>query len=468
VKLGVEVINEGFLKQVLPDGAHYELTPGYHHWMNNLFASYWRLARLRPELDLQICTSRLAAMFEYGLATYRPDGGFNAWNDSQALATHPFESFRRAYEAFCHEAGLPAALPMRGFFPWAKQAALRDGWEEESWYLTFDGAAGAGTHSHLGRNGFQLMAFGAPLVVDPGYLSYEVSEPSMALGRSTRAHNTVNLNSWNQAYTPCSSFRHLEGQRASLLVGQYDGGYWDGECDWRFSKGLKRGISAFHHRTVLWMREIGVLVVDQLVREYAGLPETEVPHFECNWQFSTTELELDRENQRVRTRQPKGNVLALLPSWGAEDTLTLYSGSEAPLRGWLPGNNGLQPSGQVCLSRPLPGRYAECVTMLVPFKGDQEPEVRCRLWRPDPNGTSQLLLEWGEGITDEITWSHRLFQPIGRCSFETDAPLVWRRKRAGVAFEVIHFGSRFEASNSGAPEGEPRVEAIDFWNLGGS
>jgi hypothetical protein len=37
--------------QFLPDGVHVERTPGYHHWMVQVVASYAQLARLFPEAD---------------------------------------------------------------------------------------------------------------------------------------------------------------------------------------------------------------------------------------------------------------------------------------------------------------------------------------------------------------------------------------------------------------------------------
>jgi len=447
---GVELINEGFLKQVLPDGAHYELTPGYHHWMTGFFFTYWELSRVKPELGLDIPTEKLAAMFDYGEATFRPDGLYNAWNDSQAIGSLKDRLFSGYHARFRELTG--ERPPHDGFFPWARQAALRDGEGPQAWYLTFEGAAGVGSHSHLGRNSVSLMAYGKPLVVDSGHLTYEVSDPAMAYGRSTRAHNTLNLNGWNQTLAPCSEFRRLSVPGADLLLGRYEAGYWEGEYGWKFADGLGRGRAALHHRTVFWMHGVGVLVVDQLVRHLHGNPEPEIPTLEQNWQFATPDLVVEREAGRVRTRQEGANLLALFPTLDAETTMRVHCGEKGPVRGWLPSDHGLQPAAQLCLSRPLPGQYAEWVTLLIPYPGENAPEVRCRIGRPDPTFLTRLELEWGDGTADEITWVHRFYQPIGRCGFHTDAPLVWQRTPAGEGCaRVTHFGSRFEPDPTRPP-----------------
>jgi len=458
---GVELVNEGFLKQVLPDGAHYELTPGYHHWMAGFFFTYWELARLRPELGLDLPTEKLAAMFDYGEATFRPDGLYNAWNDCHSAASTKDRLFSDYHARFRELTGDRPAHS--GFFPWAKQAALRDGEGPDAWYLTFEGAAGVGSHSHLGRNSLSLMAYGKPLVVDPGDLTYEASDPAMAHGRSTRAHNTLNLNGWNQTLAPCSQFRHWSAPGADLLLGSYEAGYWEGKYDWRFTAGLGEGRAALHHRIVFWMHGLGVLVIDGLVRHLHGNPETAIPTLEQNWQFATPELVVDREAARVHTRQEGANLLALFPTLDAETALNVHCGEKEPVRGWLPTDDGLQPAAQLCLSRPLPGQYAEWVTMLIPFRGENAPEVRCRVTRPDPQFLTRLELEWGDGSTDTVTWAHRFFQPIGQCGFRTDAPLVWEHTAKGEeCARVTHFGSRFEPDPT--RPGASIVANTNYWS----
>lgn len=455
---GIDVLNEGFLKQVLPDGAQYELTPGYHHWMTSVYHNYWHVGQKHPELGLRIDPDKLAGMFEYGFACYRPDGAFNAWNDSQPFHSNNRPVWEKRWQRFAAASGRSADRPLRGLYPWAKQAAFRDAWTPESCYWTFEAAAGAGTHSHLGRASLQIMEHGIPLVVDPGFLSYEATDPSMALGRSTRAHNTVNLNGWNQSMAPCTVFRHLACPGADLIVSQYDGGYWEGELDWRFTRGTGEGIQAMHHRVVLRLHGTGFLVIDQIVRQLASVPETRIPTMELNWQLTTPEVEIDRAGARACTRQEGGGLLALFPTLDDKTDLRVFCGEKEPLRAWLPCDKGLKPAAQISLSRPLPERYAEWVTLLIPYAGQNPPEAQCRVWRPDPNFVSQAVIEWGDGRSDEISWAHRLIQPIGKIGgLETDAPLVWVRREKENA-QAVHFGKMLTTDCQTA-----NVSAADYW-----
>jgi len=423
-EVGVSALNDAFHRQVLPDGAHVERNPSYHGWMTRVFTKCWRLGRSMPELGLAVRTEPLARMHDYALATTRPNGALNAMHDctgrregTQANAA------LAARAAFRREAGLPDELPATSqFFPHAGQAFLRDGWGEDATYLTFDATRWGGGHCHLSRNAVQLHAFGRSLVVDPGSLTYEASDPMASYGKSTRAHSTVNLNGWNQCEAdPESRFVSLPGY--DLVASLYQGGYWAGRYLWRFEPDHGRGLYAQHHRTLLWVRGRCIVVLDLVVHDY----DSEPPALESNWQLCEGPIEVDPAGRWVRTRHPQANVLLLFPLQAEGMRLTVHEGELDPPLGWLPGEGRYVPAPMVSLrAERCAGGFTDLAAVMVPFRGAEPPRVQAEAYDTAAgHGTARLRLRWADGSTDDVLWTGRFAVMIGaQEELETDASLV--------------------------------------------
>ena len=424
---GIDVLNDAFRRQVLPDGAHTERNPSYHVWMTGVFEKYWRLARAMPELGLVMTVEPIARMHDYALGSTRPNGAMNAMHDSvgRRSGSEPNEA-RTARVAFRRDAGLPDELPPESqFFPDAGQALLRDGWGEDATYVTFDATTWGGAHCHLSRNTVQLHAAGRSLVVDPGYLTYEASDPFCAYGRSTRAHSTVNVNGLSQCEAdPDSRFLALPGY--DLVASCYDGGYWDGEYTWRFRPSHGDGLFAWHHRTMLWVRGRFTAVLDQVWHDYGERPV----FIECNWQLCEGGVELGPDGARARTCHDDSNVLLLFPLRPGGSTLQLHEGERDPLRGWLPGQGACVPAPQVCLLvDPAPAGSTDVATVLVPFGGRCAPQVVAE--GSGGNGVNRLELSWDDGSTDEILWTGCLARAVdAQADLATDGSLVHLTRQA--------------------------------------
>lgn len=419
--VGLRVLNDAFHRQILPDGAHEERNPSYHVWMTQVFEKYWRLARAMPDLGLVMTTGPVARMHDYALGATRPNGALNAMHDSVGRRTGVEPNrLREARAAFRREAGLPEALPPTSqFFACAGQAFWRDGWGEDATYLTFDATTWGGAHCHLSRGAVQLHAAGRSLLVDPGYLTYEARDPFCAHGRSTRAHNTVNLNGWNQSEAdPVCRFESVPGY--DLAASCYDGGYWSGEYTWSFRHGHGDGLSAWHHRTMLWVRGRFVAVLDQVRHDYGD----RLPFLEGNWQLCEGEVEADPGGAWARTCNDDSNVLLLFPLQPGGARLQVHEGERDPLRGWLPGRGEYVAAPQVCLLvDPVPAGWTDLAAVLIPFTGDRPPEVAAEA--PSPGGVNRLTLRWDDGTADELFWTGCLARAVGvQDDFETDASLV--------------------------------------------
>ena len=419
-KVGVGVINDAFNRQVLPDGAHDERNPSYHAWMTRVFEKYWRLGRAHPELGLIVSHDAVARMYDYLAAHTRPNGQLDALHDSRGdHAGKRDPAWDRARREFRKAAGLPDEMPPTiQNFPSAGQACWRDNWSEDAVYITFDATTWGGGHCHLSRNSVQLHAFGRSLLVDPGTLTYETSDPMMAHGKSTRAHNTMNLNGWNQSESD-PRFRFETAAGYCLAESVYSGGFWPRPFTWGWKEGHGNGAWGEHHRVLLWVVGRFAVVLDRFRHDSADTGAA----VESNWQFSEGEVRLASDPWRAVTVHDDANLLIVFPLVPPGTVASLHSGEKAPLRGWLPGSKGeYVPAPQLCLvSAPAPV-VSHCAAVLVPFRGSAAPDVKVEAGM----GTcGRLSIRWPGGETDTLFWAPGLERAIeSKKDIATDASLV--------------------------------------------
>ena len=304
--------------------------------------------------------------------------------------------------------------------------------------------------------------------MDPGTLTYETSDPMMAHCKSTRAHNTLNLNGWNQSEAnPVSRFAALAGCDFAEAV--YSGGYWPGSYQWGWKDGHGAGVWGQHRRSALWIHGRCLIVIDALRADSsspaeaaelrrAGAAGPERPFAESNWQFSEGGVLADETLRRAQTTHEDSNVLALFPLAPDGARMSLHQGEMDPPRGWLRNENGYRAAPQLCLrAAPAPAQ-SHWVTVLTPFRGRRAPEVEADA-RMDDAGSGRLVLRWAGGETDTVLWrslSSGSDAAIGNADgFETDASLVHLRQDAdrnlisGVAVDgsyVVSGGKTFRSA----------------------
>ena len=437
IEAGVRILNEAVMRQVLSDGVHIERNPDYHTWMTVIFEKYWSLGKNRPELGLAVTTDVVARMHDYFLACRKPNGQLNGLHDSNGRAVAKrAENWSQTRANFRMRAGLSDELPPTSqFFPQAGQACLRDGWGEDATYLAFDASTWGGTHCHLSRNAVQLHAHGRSVLIDPGTLTYETSDPMMAYGKSTRAHNTVTLNGWNQATTNPQRTRHLALPGYDLVESQYVGGYWPMTYHWWIVDGYGKGMFGEHHRSMLWIHGRAVVVLDHVTHTATAGNK---PSIESTWQFSAGKVRLLDDNAGAVSEFPDGNAMLLFPLQAPGSNVRIYEGAREPLRGWLQGESGFVPAPQVCVAAPEVDAWAtHLATVIVPFAGPVAPQVSARFvantTRPagDPPGFLELM--WADGSTDRVYWTRRLELSMGvrpdrsGTNLRTDAALLHLR-----------------------------------------
>lgn len=242
-------------KQVLPDGADYERSTGYHRFVLELFLYTFILCDVNNIAIEETYWQKLRAMFVYLRGILRPDGRAPLIGDTdggQALpvvsrsaddhvyllpfAAAIFEdsSFKlpgtRATEELLWALGSdsvnnyqnldPSTAPVESqSFPDAGTYLLR----KDDLYLLFSlgGAAGKGPGSHVHNDalGLEVSAYGRGFIVDPGTFVYTADLHQRHLFRSTAYHSTVQIDDAEQNSTNQESpFVIGDEARGSLLT----------------------------------------------------------------------------------------------------------------------------------------------------------------------------------------------------------------------------------------------------------
>jgi hypothetical protein len=220
-------------KQILPDGADYEASTGYHRLKAEAFLYSFSLCHLNGIDIEERYWTKLRGMIEYMRAYLRPDGrapligdsdggrilpiadraaddheyvvalGAAVFQDSKfkilnsktpeeilwILGEHGVTDFHRVR---------PAAGPASSDFPNAGIYVLRD----RDLYLLFNcsdsGMNGRGAHGHNDALSIEVSAGGVPFIVDPGSYVYTANLRERHLFRSTAYHSTVQVDGEEQ------------------------------------------------------------------------------------------------------------------------------------------------------------------------------------------------------------------------------------------------------------------------------
>ena len=441
LEFAVGVINDAFRRNVLPDGASLERDAHYHNWMKNLYSKCYFAGISDPKLGIAIPLETLAKMHDFAVAGRRPNGAENGLHDGSAHweGSHG-DAAQQARREFRRRAGLPdIPLPNSQFFPNAGQASMRTGWGEDASWMCFDATTWAGAHTHLSKNAIQLHAHGRTLLMDPGAINYDMGDPAMFYGKSTRAHNTVSFNGWNQFSANPDWTRFWTTPDCDAVASSYSGGYWPGRFGWWFDEALGQGFAAIHQRSLVWIKDRAAIVIDNVCswdEEKRG--DHGAPSVEFNWNLAPAPVRLDPGNRRAWTEHPESNLLMLFPRMPENATMSVHVGETDPIRGWAgtPDRSMANHPAAPLLTleskpwRDLMGTY---VSVLIPFAGTTVPQVSAEVV-PPPNASAswRLNLLWEDGRRDTLHWSEiaaagdGTTKMLGRLDgFDTDASMLW-------------------------------------------
>ncbi|HKG60329.1 MAG TPA: alginate lyase family protein [Pyrinomonadaceae bacterium] len=193
-------------KQVLPDGADFEASTGYHRFVTELFLySFW-LCRANNVAIEERYWSRLQQMLHYIRAYLRPDGFAPLIGDTDGGQVLPVMQRRADDHGYLLDIGaevfndqsLKTQSAVSQAFPDAGTYIMRDG----DLYLCFNasgaGINGRGSHGHNDVLSIEVSAGGRAFIVDPGTYVYSADLVKRHEFRSTAYHSTVQIDGLEQ------------------------------------------------------------------------------------------------------------------------------------------------------------------------------------------------------------------------------------------------------------------------------
>ena len=204
-KFREEMIEE-MEKQVLPDGADFESSTGYHRFVTELLLYTFMLCRANGVNIQEKYWTRLHQMLLYIRAYLRPDGFAPLIGDTDSGQVLPVVRRRADDHAYLLEIGarvfndpsLTTPCESSQAFPNTGIYIMRDG----DLYLCFNasdaGLNGRGSHGHNDALSIEVSAGGRAYIVDPGTYVYSADLQKRHAFRSTAYHSTVQIDRLEQ------------------------------------------------------------------------------------------------------------------------------------------------------------------------------------------------------------------------------------------------------------------------------
>lgn len=298
---GDAILTEELEHQVLADGMHAELAPGYHRYTTEFYL-LWLLVRQRAGESVPAAThERVRTLVDALALLRRPDGRFPGIGDEDGGVTLPLGSAHprdpdpvlvlgrgvlglggsshiespparelawwllddASWEVAMRPAVAPAPERLESL-PNAGYHVLRDA-APQGWWCLVDAGPQANSlpgHSHSDLGHVEVVYGERPIVTDPGSLLYAPDQGRRDADRSSRSHATLTVDDAPLAQ-PSGPFRwRILGPVPASRIRQPEGGTIIGlEYAWKAADGA----SLRHERQVLMMDVDGLVVVDWLV-----------------------------------------------------------------------------------------------------------------------------------------------------------------------------------------------------------
>jgi len=397
-RAGYERLAKQLQMQVYPDGAQWELAPSYHLYCLDRFHRAYDLAL---ETGVPIpgdFGKRLQSMYDYLMWICKPDGTVPAFSDSTspsvlAVLQQGAERFNRPdfrYVATSGKDGTPPAETSH-YLPYAGNAVMRSGWDEEALYLCFDGGPLGTNHQHDDKLSFELSAYGKNFIIDPGPYRY-VLNSWRSYAVSTQAHSTVMIDGFGQNRLYFST-EHEAPQNPTPVwqsndlfdytMASYDCGY-----------GVD-SIPVIHKRHIFFKKNEYWILLDEIVGEGKRRMES-LFHFGPEFELKR------RDNLSVYTQQETGPNCAVIPANTPGLEVSIIKGRETPsIQGWyLPSEEGRKPAPVACyeFTGNVPAVFAY---LLLPYR-DSFPSDSRLVLDQDNDGTATLAVHIPPKQVDRI------------------------------------------------------------------
>ncbi|MFC3343510.1 heparinase II/III family protein [Paenibacillus abyssi] len=183
----------------LKDGAYTESSTTYAAIAIQEFLNIKRFGTLNNKRFSEDYDKQLRRAGKYVMDISFPNGrdpmlGDGAYNDHKPLVLEIGRQTNDPYLIYAGSGGEEGAVPpyTSTLYPVHNSGVLRTGWNENDLYLHINTAAGA--HQHPDKLSVIVYGYGRPLIVDPGAYTYSEDDISNWLRKTTKAHNTIEIN----------------------------------------------------------------------------------------------------------------------------------------------------------------------------------------------------------------------------------------------------------------------------------
>jgi hypothetical protein len=461
---GWDILASEIERQFHRDGGTVEQATGYHHFTVGFYLQALFSRRRVGMLIEPHVWSRLERAFEFSMQLTRPDGAMpmigdgdegkaldleqsDFWNFAPMLALGAALFRRGDFKAVAGDfspdvawllgrsswealEALPARPPSRTAT--ALEASgyyiMRTGWDRAAHHLVFDcGDLADGVprenlpsaaHGHADALSFELSAHGVPLIVDPGFQTYNGPMDWHRYFRETEAHNTVVVDG-------CSQADH-RGRLTWALSPRVERLHWVTSPALDFVEGYQTGYQrlaqpVLHRRSIAFAKPDYWIVRDELI----GEGEHDV---ESWFHFAAVPAAVCSDGRSVRTLHGAGNVL-LMPA-EPDGRIELVEPHDGPSGGWVAPGYERMHRAPVARYRRRARLPLVLHTIVVPFE-TALPSIEVVPLTPTPR-TDPLASGFFVRLGDrEDLW---VFSPDGREAttidgYATDAHVACVRRR---------------------------------------
>lgn len=198
----------------------------------------------------------------YNMLLNGPDGSALQYGDQQGGSSYGDRRPNLANWFQDDELGYISSFGRRGkqpawtskLFPDSKLSIMRSNWTANALF-SFTHVRGGGQHSHADDNTMTVMAYRRNLLVDPGIMTYTESDPNRIWGKSTRAHNTVEINNSSQSIGAAG-----KGSAGTGTI--HD---WVSNDTYDFISQSSKAYHGFDHRRTITFVKSGFWIVSDLI-----------------------------------------------------------------------------------------------------------------------------------------------------------------------------------------------------------
>ena len=376
MKLALERVTENLLAQTTSDGVQREWSGGYHL---GVLRDAEEIAQRAATVGIKAPAGyrdRVHKMYDYIFWMATPDLGFPMFGDcSRSITTTKRRSRWPLYAKLVHateSVGDPkyaarakldrSALPEQTSYAFSQAGmyVMRSEWGPEQIYLALHCSPPAiSGHDQPDNGTFELYAYGRWLMTDTGYYTYGHDPKARDWHRQTRVHQTLTL----------------DGKDAQVAGKQL---LWQSSPDFVVMVVENASYPKLRHRRSVWFVERKFFVfLDEAIGQAKG-------KLDLHFQLAVGDVHVDADHKRVTTQFDDANVLI----WSAP-TIPVSLKTEEGWFGWSYGKRKPRTAFALRHHQPAPAAY---LTILLPYRGTQVPEVSASLPKDFTVGSDEVTL----------------------------------------------------------------------------